>query len=394
MNNTFIGKFTGIKDKIKNKVQSTINNNSITTLIAMVVMGALIFGVFTYISYKSQLNKLNCSNLKKIYTTKPILNSVNSNSPYLLRDFYVKTAYNCCSSGQFKNDFVNICALVNCIEQGVRCLDFEIYSINNEPVVATSSLNTVTTKETYNSLPMSIVLEIIGEKAFDSDYCTNNEDPLILHFRFMSENCKMYNKLALLLSTIGSISGKLLETHGYENGNENLGKVPIKKFNNKIIIMVYNDNPLYRQTKLHEYVNIATGTTFARLYRFKDILYTHDHNIKEYNKKYMSIVLPDISPHYSNFNINLARYNGCQFVGMSFQNYDTNLEYYNKLFDGAAERGGFVLKPEDQRYVPLNLPAPPCPRKDESFDVSYTSTADYNLDVLGSNNELVRPRPF
>ena len=48
-----------------------------------------------------------------------------------LGDFFIKTAYNCCSAGDYKNSFVSVCALKNCIRQGARCLDFEIYSIDN-----------------------------------------------------------------------------------------------------------------------------------------------------------------------------------------------------------------------------------------------------------------------
>ena len=35
-----------------------------------------------------------------------------------------------------KNDFVNICALKNCIKQGARCLDFEVYSCTTMPAIA------------------------------------------------------------------------------------------------------------------------------------------------------------------------------------------------------------------------------------------------------------------
>lgn len=142
--------------------------------------------------------------------------------------------------------------------------------------------------------------------------------------------------------------------------------------------MVYNDNPLYRQTKLYEYVNIASGSGFLRLYRFKDLLYTHDHDIKEYNKKNMSIVLPDISPHYTNYNINLARNNGCQFIGLSFQNYDDNLKYYNQLFDGGDERSAFSLKPESFRYVETYTEKPHCPTEDLSYKPRKTDLTILN----------------
>ena len=53
---------------------------------------------------------------------------------YRLRDFYIKTAYNCCASGSYSHDFVDMCALENCIKLGARCLDFEVYSFDNKPV--------------------------------------------------------------------------------------------------------------------------------------------------------------------------------------------------------------------------------------------------------------------
>ena len=46
-----------------------------------------------------------------------------------LKEFYVKSAYNCCALGKLKYDYVDICALKYCIKHGARCLDFEIYSI-------------------------------------------------------------------------------------------------------------------------------------------------------------------------------------------------------------------------------------------------------------------------
>ena len=71
---------------------------------------------------------------------------------FSLRDFYIKTAHNCCAGGSFKNSYVDLCHLRTAIKQGVRCLDFEIYSIDDKPVVAASSVDDYTVKETYNSI--------------------------------------------------------------------------------------------------------------------------------------------------------------------------------------------------------------------------------------------------
>lgn len=71
---------------------------------------------------------------------RPITSS-DSDCSGNLYDYYIKTCYNACSGGSYKNNFVNICNLKAVIKQGVRCLDFEIYSVNDQPVVATSTVD-------------------------------------------------------------------------------------------------------------------------------------------------------------------------------------------------------------------------------------------------------------
>ena len=71
----------------------------------------------------------------------------------------------------------------------------------------------------------------------------------------------------------------------------------------------------------------------------------------------MSIVIPNWNANDTNPNFNIARQYGCQFLAMSFQNYDSNLEHYNAFFDG--QKAAFVLKPENLRYVPVTIPTPP-----------------------------------
>ena len=196
------------KNKVKQhsgKAASLIYNLQRQEKIKFLAIGIIFILIITivfYIKYKMSLYNKNCNVLKKVYTTRPPLSGINENSPYLLRDFYIKTAYNCCASGQFKADFVGLCALRTCIEQGVRCLDFEIYSIDNQPVVAVSSVNDFTVKESFNSIPIADVFNTIINMAFSASNCPNPTDPLILHFRIMSNNTPMYDTLAKQISSI------------------------------------------------------------------------------------------------------------------------------------------------------------------------------------------------
>ena len=327
-----------------------------TTFIIINVV-IVVFTIF-YVNRKFRLNTLNCSRLRKIYSdNKPKILSINENNPYKLRDFYIKTAYNCCCGGQFKNDYVNLCAMDACIQQGARCLDFEIYSLDNKPVVATSSINDFTVKEVYNQIPMGDVLRRINEVAFSSGSCPNYKDPLFLHFRIMSNNCTIYNELAKMIENNPVFNNRTLgPKYSHENHGYNLGQVDICKLRGKIIIMVDASNPLYQHTALDEYVNIASGSIFMKLLRYKDVKFTQDLSLEEFNKKQMSLVIPDLSPHNRNLNFNVARLYGCQFIGMCFQNYDGELQNYNEFFD--SEKTAFVLKPERLRFVPVTIKAP------------------------------------
>ena len=115
--------------------------DAITQLMIIIIV-FLFFVIFLWCYSKLSLNQKNCDALTKLYDDFPLISSINASNPifqYKLRDYYIKTAYNCCSAGKYKNDFVNLCALKSCINQGARCLDFEIFSVNGQPVISVSS---------------------------------------------------------------------------------------------------------------------------------------------------------------------------------------------------------------------------------------------------------------
>lgn len=367
-------------DKAKqlfSKLNLDKSNAAYIRYIAYFIVTLLIVGMILYTINKMRLNKLNCENIDKLYTSFPKLSSINVNDAaykYKLRDYYVKTAYNCCCGGQFKNDYVNVCALKKCIQQGARVLDFEIYSVDDEPVIATSAVDNYTVKEMYNKVGFDEALNVINNYAFSGGSCPNPHDPLILHFRISSNNEKIYKKMAdKIYSTIGP---KLLgKEYSYEYSGHNLGSVPIAEFMNKIIISVDRANPLFEKTPLKEYVNIASSSIFLRSSRQYDITYAPDtQEIIEYNKKNMNITMPDLSAFNTNVSAALNFKYGCQWVGMCFQNFDSNMEYYSLFFDKVGH--AFVLKPEHLRYVPVTIPNP----KKQNPEYSYTarkSETDY-----------------
>ena len=339
------------------------------TQVMIIVLGFLFFVIFLWCYNKINLNETNCSNLSTIYKNFPLISSITADNPvfsYKLRDYYIKTAYNCCSAGNFKNDFVNICALKSCIKQGARCLDFEIYSLNNNPVIAVSSKNDFNIKGSYNSIKFEDAMTVISSYAFSGNTCPNPNDPLILHFRIMTNNSVIHDKIAMIL--YDTLEDKLLgKNFSYENRGRNIGSYPITRLMGQVIIMVDKSNPLFSSTKLNEYVNITSNSVFVRSLRFSQIKYCPDINeLTYYNKQNMTITLPDLSSDNKNKSVDLAMSYGCQMVGMSFQNFDTNMEYYTKKFDDVGS--AFILKPNKYRHIPIFIAEPPLQDPNNSYE--------------------------
>jgi hypothetical protein len=321
----------------------------------------LIISIVNYI-YK-QLNKKRTNNNDMEYSldgVKVEITSLNINNPkfkHKLRDYYIASSYNSCCGGDFKNDYVDYVPLKQVIKQGARMLDFEIYSLNSRPVVAASSESSYNLKETYNSLPFDDVMEIISRYAFSSSTCPNPNDPLFIHLRVKSNHEDIYKSMAKSIKS--QFSKRLLgEKYKNEAHGENLGTVPLKEFVGKVVIICDSTNDNFRKVPIfEELVNMTSSSQFMRGLRNYDVTYTHDADeLVEYNKKQMTVVIPDLTNESNNMPASLHHKYGCQFVCMSYQTFDENLKYYLTLFN---ENGhAFILKPKKLRYIPVTIPAP------------------------------------
>jgi hypothetical protein len=205
----------------------------------------------------------------------------------------VKTAYNACSGGSYKNDYVDLCNLKSLLKQGVRGLDFEIYSVKDQPVVATSTVDNFYVKETFNSVGFHDVMETLKNYAFATSGAPNPNDPLILHLRIKSNNPEMFTNLAKIFKSYENLL--LGKDYSYENYGKNLGTTPILQFLGKIIVIVDRNQTAFLQNKpLMEFVNLTSNSIFMRALNYYDVQYSPDiTELQNYNKTNMTIVLPD-----------------------------------------------------------------------------------------------------
>lgn len=401
-----------IKDTVNNATQKVYNlskqiisdrSNLGTTLIWILII--LLFVVFiVYVNnVKNNLQYKSCGsscsgantncNLATIYNRNSDFASkiapINANSPqclFFLRDYYILTAFNCCSGGNYKNDYVGVCNLIAVISQGVRCLDFEIYSLKNQPIVATSSSPLYATcyKESYNSVSFGDVMTTIQSYAFSNSTCPNPTDPIIMHLRIKSANCTMMDNLATILENYDSVL--LGSAFSYEFNGNNLGSMPLLMFSGvntpskqgKIIIIVDQmDNAIITaimNSKLWEYVNMVSGSTFMQIIPNTTLESESDLNdFIQYNMTNMTMVIPDSGGNPSNPNFLLSQLTGCQMCAMRWQLPDINLQLcttscistsidpsnntnpsgINTCFNQVGF--AFVLKPSNLRYVPTTI---------------------------------------
>lgn len=348
-----------------NPLEDMVNNMSnmkekyvVGILFGIIIIVIIVLVIFYYKLFN--LEKSTCKHLSNMYPEQNghiVSISPNSDdSKYMFRDYYIKTAANCCSTGDIKAGVVSTCALRDVIKQGARGLDFEIYSVDGQPVVGTSTLDKYTVKETYNKVFFKDALGVIVNYAFTSGSCPNPDDPIIIHLRFKSRSQDMYQNLGKIFKEQERYL--MGPKYYFENNYSNFGEVPLLKLRKRIVLIVNNNDKTYANTKsFSKYVNMTSGSMFMRF-----LTNSEARNIPslaelvKFNKKNMSIIIPDRQQPIVNPGSVASRKMGIQLIGMSFQKQDTSFLELNEFFN--TRNTAFVLKPKELRFVQTYLPAP------------------------------------
>jgi hypothetical protein len=373
---------TNIEENIKEVFNNTITSiKSLKESTAIVLISTItlviIFIAFYLYFYYNGLRSKNCSLMGSIYgdlngKIKSIDNSEQFN--YTFKDYYIKTAYNCCSGGNYRNNYVDLCILKDLLKQGVRGLDFEIYSINNKPVISTSTIDSYYVKETFNYINFVDAMNVIRDYAFSTANSPNSLDPIIIHLRIKSTNQDMYKNFAKVLESYNSIL--LSKDYDSEFYGKNFGNVELKKLMGKVVIIVDRSNTAFLECpEFYKFINITSNSVFMRALHYYDIKYTPDMNeLIDFNKQNMTIGMADKGSNPDNPSSLVMREMGCQLLGMRYQQIDTNIEENDIFFN---ENGyAFVLKPEKLRYIPVTIPLPP-PQNPELSYATRTVQSDF-----------------
>ena len=329
------------------------------------------------IFYYIRLRGRNCNFMDSIYgNLNGKIRSIDNNEKfnYTFKDYYIKSAYNCCSGGNYKNDFVDLCIMKDLLKQGVRCLDFEIFSIDDQPVIATSTSDSFYIKETFNYIDFVNAMNVIRDYAFSTSTAPNSADPIIIHLRIKSTNQTMYQNFALLLENYNSIL--LGKEYDSEYQGQNFGDVELRNLMGKVVIIVEKNNSAVLECpEFYKFINMTSKSVFMRLYRYYEIRYPPStEEMVNYNKQNMTIGIPDKGSDPENPSAIVMREMGCQLLAMRYSELDVNIEENNMFFDNNGY--AFVLKPEHLRYIPETIPLPP-PQNPELAFAERTVQSDF-----------------
>ena len=333
------------------------------TICAVVLVGYLATtktgGSQSGTDYVSKCHKLIPYNTLSI---SPVTRDHAADHTHRLRDYYIKCAFNACASGKFEGGAVELCALDNCLKNGSRGLDFEIYSVDGEPVISCSNTRKGTTKGTDNHLNFHEVMSHIDTNAFSETFCPKNyTDPLLINLRIHVEDSMIvgdiYNKMAETIAKVFNGSGRLITDHLYD-GKTSIGAKKLLDCGGKVIIMVDgtnlvrddgNDNiDRFEKSNLAGYTNLynSSFSTETRRYTSSEIrtLSGNDDEKKEliqhHNNGKMSLVIPARSARNISFMDN--KDTGVSMFFMCNQLDDDNMKEYHTFFSDSG--ASFVKK--------------------------------------------------
>lgn len=367
-------------DSIKKTVSQLKESNAVL-LIVVITLIIILISFLAYFYYTGR-KKRNCKTMDALYgDLNGKIRSIDDSEQfnYTFHDYYIKTAYNCCSGGNYKNDYVELCVLKDLLKQGVRGLDFEIFSIDDQPIVATSTSDSYYVKETFNYINFVDVMNVLRDYAFSTSTAPNALDPIIIHLRIKSTNQAMYQNFAKLLENYDSIL--LSKDYDSEYYGKNFGNVELKKLMGKVVIIVDRNNISFLECpEFYKFINLTSNSIFMRALHYYDIKYTPDMNeLIDFNKQNMTIGMPDKGENPENPSSIVMREMGCQLLAMRYQLIDTNIEENDIFFD---ENGyAFVLKPKNLRYIPITVPLPPPQNPELAYATRTVQTDFYKIEI-------------
>ena len=288
------------------------------------------------------------SNLKALYTGMKIgVKSVPSNSvstQYPIKEYIVKSAYNCARSGSYIS--------TNCIEwvlsRGCRFLDFEVYSIEGAPYVAYTTDATYTVITSYSEILLADALRCVVNNGF-AGVAPNPQDPLFIQLRVKTNDDTLYNLIGM---TVANVLGPRLY-----KGHVTMNTTFASLMGHVVLVYDKSQSPTYMDLErypncmdeldsddkcfsLTKFINVEAGTDILRTYSnaimfgqlFTPVTMSGS-NEGTSTVSTWRIVTPDDPDSNTNINsLSAMELFGAQFTLQKYYKCDSQIKMYEQFF--------------------------------------------------------------
>lgn len=292
---------------------------------------------------------------------------------YKLCDYYMASSSYSVFPGAEIYDYVSDQILPLAIRAGARLVELDVYADKDDKPVVGLKNQKLGTDYAYNTVPFDACCVSIANNAFNSVSCLVSSDPFVLSLVFHTNKTQTINAAAEILKTTCR-QFMLDETYSYQR--KNLAQEPICNLQRKLIIV--SGGPM-KGTKIEELVNMSWDTSHLRRMTYTQASQPHDPNeVIDFNRKHITMVVPDIGEDLTNSNPQILFTYGCQWIMMNYGSIDSMMELYVSEF----QENSLVLKPDGLRALkPKKYTQPPLPDPNLSFQPMQQISPIYNATI-------------
>ena len=239
-------------------------------------------------------------------------------------------------------------ALRKVIAAGARLVELHVYEDKGQPVVGLA--DTITGERyTYNNVPFEACCQVLANDAFNPGTTTASSDPFVVSVVLHTTTTPVINACAEIMK---STMRKYMLDSSFSYQRKVIPNEPVCAFAGKFIII---SGPSVKGTHLDELVNLSWGSSHLRRLTYTEAAMAHDADeLTTFNKKGITMVVPDGSTSLENANPQILFTYGCQWVLMNYGSLDKAMAVYTGQFAASST----LLKPEQLRFQPTTYTKP------------------------------------
>lgn len=239
-------------------------------------------------------------------------------------------------------------AIRKVIAAGARLVELHVYEEKGQPVVGLA--DTITGERyTYNNVPFEKCCQVLANDAFNPGTTTASSDPFVVSVVLHTNTTAVINACAEIMK---STMRKYMLDSSFSYQRKVIPNEPVCDFAGKFIIV---SGPSVKGTQMDELVNLSWGSSHLRRLTYTEAAMSHDTDeLTNFNKKGITMVVPDGSTSLENSNPQILFTYGCQWVMMNYGSLDKAMAVYTGHFAASS----VLLKPEQLRFQPTTYKKP------------------------------------